>query len=147
MRRAELNNVRPLVINHRSALPLASDSADLILIVGGRNIRRLRQNCEGSSELQRVLKPEGLIYFEFDGVIDQLFSRRTLQKLIQDLGNPYALNLWLTPLSGEFHTAVPLADQKAIDYFVDHKLYSPSVTAQSELAKEVAELLGKSQRS
>jgi hypothetical protein len=143
---ADLNNVSPVIINHHFDLPLPSKSTDLILIVGRKIIRRLHQNQEGLLELQRLLKPEGLIYFEFEGIIDQLFNHRVLKKLIQKLGNPYSLKLWLTPLSGEFHTAVPLSDQKTMNYFVQHELYSPSLTAQSGLVKGVAALLGKSRR-
>jgi hypothetical protein len=147
IQRAGLNNIEPVIVNHHFALPLPSNSTDLILITDRKNVRRLYRNQEGLSELQRLLKPEGLIYFEFSGVLDQLFGRRTLKRLIQDLGNPYSLNLWLTPLSGEFHTAVPLSDRKTISYFVRHEHYSPSLTAQSGLAKGVAQLLGKRWRS
>ncbi|MEZ4663918.1 MAG: hypothetical protein R2911_40815 [Caldilineaceae bacterium] len=38
--------------------------------------------------------------------------------------------LWLTPLSGEMHTAVPQGDRATTDYFRQKQIYSPSINKQ-----------------
>ncbi len=87
------------------------------------------------SELRRLLKPGGLIYCEVNGVVDRLRIPKVLNGSYAEPGqwegqdqdiNTRQL-FWLTPLGGEMHTAVPLADQEAMDYFLQHGLYSPSL--------------------
>lgn len=127
-RREGTTRLRPIVSNGTSALPLADGSIDLALML--RNTPRLNFPYP---ELRRLLKSGGLIYFEVNGVVDRLRVPEALngsyaqpgQREGQDFNTPHIF--WLTPLGGEMHTAVPLADQETIDYFLQHGLYSPSV--------------------
>ena len=98
----------------------SSSSADLVLIVGWRNTRRFSRNRALMADIQRLLKPEGLIYFESTWLSsDQVGDGRN-----HDPGSSQLL--WLTPLTGEMQTAVPLQDVNIIDYFLRHRLYTPS---------------------
>jgi hypothetical protein len=121
----DLTNIRPMAINGNSALPLPNSSADLALIVGWRSTRQLSRDRALLTEVQRLLRPEGLVYFEFSGPADQLLDGGAMNNLIQGFGAPHIF--WLTPMIGEMHTAVPSHDREIIDYFFRHRLYSPSV--------------------
>jgi SAM-dependent methyltransferase len=128
-RREGTTRLRPIVSSGSSTLPLADSSIDLALML--RNTPRLNFSYP---ELRRLLKPGGLIYFEVNGVVDRLRVPEALngsyaqpgQREGQDFNTPHIF--WLTPLGGEMHTAVPLADQETIDYFLQNGLYSPSIT-------------------
>ncbi len=121
----DLTNIRPMAINGNSALPLPNSSADLALIVGWHSTRQLSRDRALLAELQRLLKPDGLVYFEFGRPADQFLDGEAMNNLIQGFGAPHIL--WLTPMTGEMHTAVPSRDREIIDYFFRHRLYSPSV--------------------
>ncbi len=104
---------------------LSDRSVDLVLIAGHNGAQRLRRDAMLLPELRRLLKPEGLIYFEFSGLIDQVLGGNTINDVSADFGRPEVF--WLTPLSGEMHTAVPAHDRHTVTYFLRHALYSPSV--------------------
>ncbi|RIK43636.1 MAG: hypothetical protein DCC55_05190 [Chloroflexi bacterium] len=120
-----LTNIHLLLSGEDGAFPLPAASVDLVLIVGGRNLWRLRRKQRLRAELRRLLKPDGMLYYEYWGLIDPLRGGRVLNQTEGDnlIGQP----LWLTPLNGEMRTAVPVADQMGIDYFRRHELYSPSL--------------------
>ena len=117
-------NIRLMIANGHGTLPLVGGSADLVLVSGG-NARRLNRDRALRAELERVLKPAGLIYFEFGGPIAQLFGRGATDNFIEGWGAPRVF--WLTPLAGEMHTAVLLRDHETIGYFLRHALYSPPI--------------------
>jgi hypothetical protein len=123
--RRGLDNVYPVAPNGQAALSLPSSRVDLALIVGKSGIRCLSRDRALLAELQRLLKPEGLIYFEFGGPIGRLLEGKGMDNGSEWFGPPQLF--WVTPSSGETHTAVPLEDRDTIKYFLRHKLYSPSV--------------------
>lgn len=120
-----LTNIYPVATNGKPEFPLPDSSADLIVIVGRRNTQRLGHNRAIQQELQRLLKPAGIIYFEFGGLVDWMLGGRTMDNFVQ--GFSERCMLWLTPITGEMHTAVPLDDRDTINFFLHHELYSPAV--------------------
>lgn len=125
--------LRPIVSNGTSALPLSDGSIDLVLIIDQPNIQRFSHEQALQEELNRLLKPEGVIYFELNGLVDRLRGSEVMngsrpessRRDSQGFSAPHIF--WLTPLGGEMHTAVPLDDQETINYFLQHRLYSPSI--------------------
>lgn len=106
------------------ALTLPAHSVDLALVSGG--VRALDAALQ--SEIARVLCAEGLLWAEIDGPRAWLRRSATLDALRDGLGG--AALYWLTPLAGEAHTAVPLSHTVALRYFLDQRLYSPTLTLQ-----------------
>jgi hypothetical protein len=107
------------------AAGLADDSVSLALISGARDARRLARDRALQIELRRILKPDGLIYFEQRGLSDQLRGGGTVRRLAEEFGA--ARLYWLTPLGGEMHTAVPAQDQATTRYFLRYGLTSRSL--------------------
>ncbi len=121
-RRSDLPNIHWLAVNDgASSLPLETGSADLFLIVGKPHVRQFVHSAVLQAEIIRVLKPDGNVYFEIRTRPGQLNKY-----LIEPLRTGQFF--WLTPLSGEMHTAVPLADRATRNYFLRRKLYSLSFT-------------------
>jgi hypothetical protein len=120
-RRHGLANVRSVSLG--GAAGLADDSVALALIAGAGDARRLTHDRALQIELRRILKPDGLIYFERRGLADQ--QRGAAGQLAEMFGAPRLY--WLTPLSGEMHTAVPAQDQATMRYFLRYGLTSRSI--------------------
>lgn len=117
-RRRGLENLRVVVADDLAALPIPGGEADLALVADARRGRRLLQDPALLAELARILKPDGLVYFE-PGDADASPAAP------QGFAAPQ--RFWLTPLSGEVHTAVPQSDARTISYFFRHGLYSPAI--------------------
>jgi hypothetical protein len=122
-RRHGVANVRSISLG--GAAGLADDSVSLALISGASDARRLTHDRALQVELRRILKPDGLIYFERHGLPDQLRGGGAVRRLAELFGA--ARLYWLTPLGGEMHTAVPAQDQATIRYFLSHGLTSRSL--------------------
>lgn len=106
------------------ALPLADNSADLVMLAGG--VRVLTPALR--AEIARVLRPDGLLWAELGGPLGWLRRDETLAALRADFGG--AALYWLSPLSGEVHTAVPLTHAEPRRFFLDRRLYSVTITLQ-----------------
>ncbi|MEP7190910.1 MAG: hypothetical protein ABI901_17100, partial [Roseiflexaceae bacterium] len=118
-----LANVRSISLG--GAASLADDSVALALMSGAGDARQLTRDRALQAELRRILKPDGLIYFERHGLPDQLRGGGAMRRLAELFG---AVRLyWLTPLGGEMHTAVPAQDQATMRYFLRHGLTSRSL--------------------
>src|SRR5262245_6278654 len=120
-RRHALANVRSISLG--GAAGLADQSVSLALISGAGEARQLTRDRALQVDLRRILKPDGLIYFERHGLPDQL--RAAPRRLAEMFGAPRLY--WLTPLGGEMHTAVPAQDQATMRYFLHHSLISRSI--------------------
>lgn len=120
-------NLAALCFTPEAALPLAAASIDLILITDGRSVRWVRQTPALWAELQRLRKPDGVLYYEYRGLFDplQALYKRTDTSPLAD--PPAAQRLWLTPLQGEMQTAVLSQDQATIAYCLHQGLYRSSV--------------------
>jgi hypothetical protein len=137
--KSDLTNIRPVAINNNPVLSLPGHCADLVLVVGGYSTRRLTHDQAMLRELRRLLKPEGFIYFEFGGPVNQVLSSKVVTHLTREVGVSHLF--WLTPMTGEMRTAVPLYDGKTIDYFLRHGIFSPAVKLR--LFNRVEQLLNK----
>ncbi len=102
----------------RASLPLPADSANLIALYGRETVRSVSRSAAWQAELRRVLTPDGLVYLETWGASPVLAGLRE------------AGRLWLTPLWGETHTAVPLDDRFTRRFFVQRHLFTPTLTLQ-----------------
>jgi hypothetical protein len=72
-----------------------------------------------------MLKPDGSIYFEWRGLLDQLRGGAALRRLAAAFAAPQLY--WITPATGEMHTAVPAQDLATMRYFLRHGLTSRSI--------------------
>lgn len=120
-------NLAALCFTPEAALPLAAASIDLIVVTDGRSVRWVRQTPALWAELQRLRRPEGVLYYEYRGLFDPL---QALHKYVDNsptTATPAAQRLWLTPLQGEMQTAVLSQDQATIAYSLHHGIYRSSV--------------------
>lgn len=108
-----------VVWRHADSLPLATGSANLIVIADQRLGRRVARTPTLQAELRRVLAADGLIYLDTRKALPSFAGLRTVSRL------------WLTPLVGEAHTAVPLDDRLTRRFFVARRLFSPVFTLQA----------------
>jgi hypothetical protein len=122
-RRHGLTNVRSISLG--GAAGLADASVSLALISGAADARWLTHDRSLLVELRRILKPDGIIYFEWRGLPDQLRGGGVVRRLAEAFGASRLY--WLTPLGGEMHTAVPAQDQATMRYFLCHGLTSRSL--------------------
>jgi SAM-dependent methyltransferase len=125
-RRHGLTNIHRIVADRHTALPFAERSTDLVVITGHSEAKWLNRGGARLAELQRLLKPEGLIYFEFGGLSNPLLRSPRLWGGEGGVDHSVTPQLfWLTPLMGETETAVPMHDRATIRYFFRRGLYSP----------------------
>lgn len=125
---------------HGGALPVAG-GADLVVVADAALSRRLQRDSARLADALRLLRPGGRLYFEAHGrpggipSLDVAASRNGHHRPHQGSPAVDGEAFWLTPLAGEMHTAVPLADRLTVDYFLRHALYSLSSAA---LKRDVA---------
>jgi hypothetical protein len=122
--KVDSSQVYPIVMNARlKRMPLPSGTINLVLIGKEWNALRIGREQELLAEIERVLKSDGSIYFEFGDPFERFSTGR--EKLNGSLGESFSRQVfWLTPLHGEMRTAVPRQDKKTIDYLVRHYLFS-----------------------
>ncbi len=124
-----LTNVRLVVADRGAALPLPDSSVDLAVVAIRSGGRQLHPGGAWRAELQRLLKPTGLMYFESGGPMARLLNGSRLREVGgSDARDHFRLQpFWLTPLAGEMETAVPVHDHATIRYFFRRGLYSPLI--------------------
>ncbi|MCB9149063.1 MAG: aminoglycoside phosphotransferase family protein [Caldilineaceae bacterium] len=130
---ADLRNVEVLLARPAASTMLPDQPADLLLINGRNSASWLNQHTGLRADLLRLLTADGLVYHEYVGNANPFDSA--------SLTNREMCQFWLTPLSGEMHTAVPQGDRATTAYFRQKQLYSPSVNKQ--LIKRMGAALGK----
>ena len=118
-------NTHVLIRNNGMSLPLPDKSADLIVLTASVPVRSLANNQALQTEIQRILKEEGLVYLDLGGPVKAARNEKLVDELAASLGP--ANYFWVTPLRGEIHTAVPLQHQETIDYFLDNGFDAPSI--------------------
>jgi hypothetical protein len=104
-----------ITLDPQRAIPLADQSVDLVVVVGRNQRWRLQLNRRLRAEIRRLLKPDGLWYYEYHGALSALFGGDRLSRTV-DVGRG-AHRYWLTPLIGEMHTAIPVTDDSLIGFF------------------------------
>ena len=117
----QLRNVR--LLTDTQALPQASVA--LVLIAGQAALASFGAGSDKVSELLRIMRPDAVLYLEQPGLITGKRDQAAVRRLTAALGLP--TRLWLTPLGGEMHTAIPEHDQVAASYFLRYGLTSRSV--------------------
>lgn len=113
----ELENVDWGALSRQTLLQWHDASVDLVLLVDRTHAVQFGREAWLQQQVHRLLKADGLIHYEYFAGSDPLRGM-----LLDDQAR-----YWLTPLSGEVATAVPLRDQATIAYFTDRGLYSPSL--------------------
>lgn len=112
---ARLDNVTLVVVRDFAALPVADQTAELIVLTKPAQVVELANNAASRRELRRVLSLDGVLYGEYStlahGMQDALWYQR-----IAALGNSQIFAL--TPVQGDLRTAVPANDIPTIDYFL-----------------------------
>lgn len=109
--------LRPLVMDDWTTLPLEDQSVDVLVLVDRRAASRFFATPGWLEELQRVLKPDGVVYFEFGSWRPHLFDRfRSCPGTLQ--------RFWVTPVVGGIKTAIPFPDPVVERFFAQKKLYA-----------------------
>ena len=107
LRRANsaLPNLSLLETSAGEPVPLPDESADLVFLTGRAN-RRVK------TEIERLLRPEGIAYAEYHELVPRLLGGgvRSLGRL-----GP-TQRLWLAPVAEEIRVAAPLEDIRTIAY-------------------------------
>lgn len=121
-------NLAAMHVGTQPRLPLDDASVDLILLTNKHSVHWVGQTPALWHELQRLRKPEGVLYYEYRGLVDPLKHLHTTSD--QSINAAQAMTtqtLWLTPLQGEMQTAVLTQDQTTVAYALRHGLYRSSV--------------------
>ncbi len=148
--------VNTILADDLANLPLAPGTADLILVADDAVAARLDRDPGALAALERLLAPGGRIYWEArvwrphagsststaaspaqsarsNGHTSGQEAGVALDEAGSAKGGAGAATggtstqrLWLTPLAGEMHTAVPAADRAVVDFFLRNNLYSLS---------------------
>lgn len=121
----EINNIRTVFVEKFSNLPFDERRIDLVYLAGSRGGAKYLREAALRSEIDRLLKPAGVLYFEIAGWGNRLGSRKSLNAFLQQ-GFQVRGSFWLTPFSGELRTALPLNDNEAAGYFFSNVIYGQS---------------------
>jgi hypothetical protein len=110
----QVRNVEWLATDGDGTIPLPNESADLVLVAQRPQARRLARGRKMEEEVERLLKPGGVVYVESRSAVDR---NRLAEAQKGPLGRSERLALfWLAPAWGEMRVAAPLADRRAIAY-------------------------------
>jgi phosphotransferase family enzyme len=129
----ELSKVAWLTAGREGAIPLPDGSADVVLVAGHRHARRLARGGKMQEEVERLLKPGGVVYVE-----SRFAGRRSRpagaeERQIARLER--STLFWLAPAWGEMRVAAPLADDRAIAYlekrFLTRRLFRRQLLTRS----------------
>jgi hypothetical protein len=141
-RSADSSKFEMILAGYSDGIPIRTDSFNLIFLADAVN----SSPADAPSllfELNRVRRLTGLVYLEFSGSIDRLGLESRLNRRIDHKTSSNIL--WLTPLTGETHTAVPASDTKMIDFFISERKYSPSINI--GIIKDLKRKVGKAKPS
>lgn len=125
----EPSKVAWVVAERDRAVPLPNESADIVLIVGHPLTRRLAHRRRMEEEVERLLKPGGVLYVESRFAVDRGKPAGAKERPPARLER--STPLWLAPAWGEMRFAAPLADRPAIAYlerrFLNRRLLRPQL--------------------
>jgi len=141
-RQQGVTNLQLVGVDQFSSLPFLSRTMGLIWLTGGKGVPNPVRSPDILAELERLLKADGVVYFEVKGVIDNLL-RRQKGSAFSRYGFASCQLFWQTPHRGEMRTAVPLDDHAIGRHFFTHVLFghSPKKRALSRLG-ELSSRLG-----
>ena len=106
-------------------LPLLAGTIDLIQVTNGQRLKTTLRNRSLQAEFGRVLKPDGVVYFELQSPAVGFVSRNFLKDLSKQ-GFETSNQFWLAPLRGEFSIALPVEDSTISTYVFKNVMYGRS---------------------
>lgn len=136
-----LSNVQVLRIAVPEVLPLISGGTNLIYLATRKATRKFQRDAALNRELQRVLKPNGVIYYESQ-TAPYSHSKRNHQK--QD-NVCTTQSVRLSPMRGEVQTAIPIDAQEVSRFFTRNQLEHPLLNL--SLIKRVGRVILRPHRS
>ncbi len=120
------SHLRMIHVHDFKRLPVEDKTVDLILLAGKNGLALVHRSPSLHAEFDRLLTPQGTVYFESHALTARLRVRRILKKLRDD-GFKRARCFWITPLQGEMRTAFPLRDEQMTQYLLTHVLFGQSL--------------------
>lgn len=120
-----IKNLQLVHVEQFARLPFSPRTMGLIWLTGGKEVPSPVRSPDILAELERLLQPDGVVYFEVKGIINNLLGRRA-SKAFSRHGFASRQLFWQTPHSGEMRTAVPLGDNAIGRHFFAHVLYGQS---------------------
>jgi hypothetical protein len=141
-RQQGITNLQLVGVGQYSRLPFLPGTMGLIWLTGGKGVPNPVRSPDILAGLERLLKADGVVYFEVKGVIDNLLGRRK-SNAFSRYGFASCQLFWQTPHHGEMRTAAPLDDKAIGRHFFTHVLFghSPQKRALSRLG-ELSSRLG-----
>jgi hypothetical protein len=135
--RDDLRNIS-LLASEGGSLPIPDGAIDVVLLAKARLVHsRLRPAAP--TEIERVLKPDGLLYAESHPLLERWLARRAPRWSFERLGG--GTTLWIAPAFDEMRLAAPLSDRGAIEY-LDRRFLKPIF--RRELVKHPRRVLARS---
>jgi len=119
------SRLRMIHVHDFKRLPVADKAVDLILLAGENGLALVHRSPGLYDEFDRLLTPEGAVYFEMNTLGHRWRARRVLRHLRED-GFKRMQLFWLTPWRGELRTAFPLNDELMTHYLLTHVLFGQS---------------------
>jgi SAM-dependent methyltransferase len=135
----DLRNVTLLTAEHRSSLPVADSGIDIVLVAKPGLVRSQLGAAKAQAEIERVLKPDGVLYAESFSSVERWLRRARPESSFDRFGGQTPL--WIAPAFDEMRMAAPLFDNRAIDY-VERRFLRPIF--RRELVKHPRRVLSRS---
>jgi SAM-dependent methyltransferase len=111
-------------VNSYAKLPFIEGSMDLIWIANVDGAANPARSPGVAAELLRLLRPEGVVYFETFGLLDSQLALRRFRRSSGGLAT--CQEYWLTPHKGALRTAVAVGDTAMVRHFFRHVLFGRS---------------------
>ncbi len=124
-RNADWENIIVVQVGRCADLPFLAGTIDLIHVTKAQNQTTTLRNRALHSEFGRILKPDGVIYFEVQRVAVDFVCRNFLKNLSKQ-GLEASNQFWLAPLRGEFSIALPVEDSTISTYVFRNVMYGRS---------------------
>jgi SAM-dependent methyltransferase len=109
----DLRNIT-LVPAERGSLPIPDSDIDIVLVTKPGLVRAQLGAAKAQAEIERVLKPDGVLYTEYYSSIERWIRRRRETSSFDRFGR--CTRLWVAPAFDEMRFAAPLFDRRAIEY-------------------------------
>lgn len=106
-------------------LPFSDRSMDLIYIADAQAGNAILRDEQATGALARVLRPDGAVYFELHGLTARYTYGAGLEAFARR-GFDASEHYWLTPLTGDLRTALPLGRRNITRYFFSSVLHGRS---------------------
>lgn len=136
-----LANVSIHAVDGFSKLPGEDGSVSLLFITFESSPSLILRNAAILREISRLLKNDGVLYFEINRIRDRSACKAALLRL-RALGFGTHQAFWLTPTRGELSTAFPLNEPDMADYLFTNVLFGQ--TLKNRVISRLGTLLSRS---